>query len=84
MLYPSKHISISESLFGLGAIVLNRLKKKPQTIDDLWDHIRTKNRSGTSSYHGFDNLALSINYLFLIGAIDINSKQELYHATNKT
>ena len=35
MILPSKHIRLSESLLGLGAVLLDFLNA-PMTIDELW------------------------------------------------
>ena len=74
---PSKHIRLSESLLGLGAIILDIIKT-PRSIDELWFEFSKINNSKETfpAYHDFDNLILAINYLFIIGAlsIDINSK----------
>jgi len=81
MLLPSKHLKISESLFGLGAYLLKYIGDEPQTIDQLWFKVSKQNQSKRSfSYHGFDNLILALNYLFMIGAIEINKEGEIYNA----
>ncbi len=84
MILPSKHIRISESLLGLGAYVLSYLKDGPKDIDHLWFKVSKQNQSKRAfSYHGFDNLILALNYLFIIGSIDINSEGLIYNATNQ-
>ncbi|HEY4326622.1 MAG TPA: ABC-three component system middle component 6 [Mucilaginibacter sp.] len=84
MILPSKHIRISESLLGLGGYLLKYLKDGPQTIDQLWFKVSKQNNTKKAfAYHGFDNVVLSLNYLFIIGAIDINSEGLIYNAINK-
>jgi len=84
MILPSKHIRISESLLGLGGYLLKYLKDGPQTIDQLWFKVAKQNNTRKAfAYHGFDNVILSLNYLFIIGAIDINSEGLIYNASNK-
>jgi hypothetical protein len=73
MILPSKHISLSESLLGLGGIILFILKK-PATIDDIWKKyldIQQNNRV-IHAYHNFDHLVLALNYLYLIEAISLD------------
>ena len=83
MILPSKHLKISESLLGLGAYLLKYINDAPQTIDQLWFRVSKQNNANkTLSYHGFDNVILCLNYLFMIGAIDINNQGEIFNATN--
>ncbi|WCT12336.1 ABC-three component system middle component 6 [Mucilaginibacter jinjuensis] len=84
MILPSKHLKISESLLGLGGYLLNYLKGGPQTVDHLWFKVSKQNNSKKSfAYHGFDNVIFALNYLYIIGAIDINSEGEIFNAINK-
>ena len=80
MILPSKHISIAESIFGLGGVLLNILQNKPQSIDSLWEEYSTINnqRDGYPAYHNFDNIIMALDLLFLIGVININSEGRLY------
>ena len=83
MIMPTKHIRFSESLLGLSGIILNILSE-PMTVDEIWykysEINNTKNKF--PAYHNFDNLVLATNCLFLIGAIEIDSKGKLQHAVN--
>lgn len=80
MILPSKHTSFSESLFGLGAILLKSLNV-PRTVDELWwDFQNVNNSYRFPAYHGFDNVVLALDYLFCVGAIDINKKGEIFNA----
>lgn len=83
MILPTKHIRFSESLLGLSGIILN-LISEPMTIDEIWYKYSEINNSKNKfpSYHNFDNLVLATNCLFLIGAIEIDSKGKLQHAFN--
>jgi hypothetical protein len=84
MILPSKHIRISESLLGLGGYLLKYLGNEPQSIDQLWFKVSKQNNAKKSfSYHSFDNLILSLNYLYIIGAIDINTEGLIYNASNQ-
>jgi hypothetical protein len=85
MILPSKHIRISESLLSLGGYLLKYLKEGPQTVDQLWFKVNKQNNSKKAfAYHGFDNVVLALNYLYIIGAIDINTTGEIFNATIKT
>lgn len=77
MILPSKHLSISESLFGLGGCLLAILKK-PMTVDELWwDFLRNKE---FSAHHAFDDVVMALNYLYSIGAVDVNKEGLIYNA----
>lgn len=76
MILPTKHIRLSESLIGLGGVLLNYLNE-PLTIDALWQNFDKRNMTKYSTYHNFDNLVLAVNLLFLMGIVNINDKGEL-------
>jgi len=81
MILPEKHIRLSESLFGLGGYVLRSLKKS-KNLEEIWDEIQMLNNSSTlPTYHSHDNLILTINYLYMIGAINVN-KDGLFYICN--
>lgn len=69
MLFPDKHITVSESLIGLGSLVLELLTT-PSDVDAL--HVECMRRFRTAqypSYHSFENLVLALDFLFAVGAI---------------
>jgi len=77
---PKKHITISESLLGLGSIIIELLVK-PMTVDDCWDIIRDKyiGKGIISNKHTFDSLILALDLLYAINIIEMNGKGELYN-----
>lgn len=77
MILPSKHISLSESFFGLGGVILGFLKT-PLTVDEIWHRFyKINNTKQFPAYHSFDNVILALDYLFVIGAIDINEQGKI-------
>jgi len=67
---PSKHISFSESLLGLGSYLLAKLNE-PSSIDDIWKRYQEDYKNELySSNHSFDNLVLTVIFLYGINAID--------------
>ncbi|WP_164217319.1 ABC-three component system middle component 6 [Virgibacillus sp. YIM 98842] len=69
MILPQKHIKMSESIFGLSAMILE-LIDKPTNIDNLWLELQKANIKGDIPGHQtFDNFILCISFLFMIGAI---------------
>ncbi|MGD9638723.1 MAG: ABC-three component system middle component 6 [Alphaproteobacteria bacterium] len=70
MLIPKKHLNFSQSLLGLGSYLIEELKT-PKTIDDLWKKYQFDFKSGNYfAKHSFDNLILTIVFLFSIGVIE--------------
>lgn len=85
MILPTKHIKITESIFGLGGYILKFIQSDPQTIDSLWHKVKTLNKNQKfNAYHGFDSLVLSLNYLYIIGAIEIDQEDKIYNAIIST
>ena len=78
MILPEKHIKLSESLFGLGGVLLN-LVQEPIYIDDLWKQFEEINNTDImSANHSFDNFILALDYLFIINAINTNQEGKIY------
>ena len=72
MILPKKHIKLSESLFALGALILEQIDV-PKTVDEIWDSISQK-QDIISAANSFDNLLLTLDYLFSLGIITLNQK----------
>lgn len=74
MILPQKHIKVSESIFGLGSVIIE-LIQKPKTFDDLWnDFQRINNTKNIPSLHSLDNFVMALTFLFIIGAIQEGEK----------
>jgi hypothetical protein len=52
---------------------------KPKTVDELWFKFSEINNTKKilPSYHNFDNIVLTLNYLFMIGAISIDKNGKI-------
>ena len=86
MLMPQKHIDLYESLIGLGAIIITIIGKNSKTLDTIIEKVNLwieKNKI-KKIYNNIDNILLSIDYLFSIGAIDINEEGGIYNVFNRT
>jgi hypothetical protein len=70
MILPTKHLSISNSLLNLGAIILKNLTKE-KTVSALWNDVR-KNQEINS----FDQFLLSLDFLFILDAIDYDKENQ--------
>lgn len=83
-LLPEKHVPTSESLLGIGAIVLSLIATAPLNLDSLWAKVKEldilKRRvHGTIT---FDRVILAVDFLFAIGAIQLSHQGLLEHASN--
>lgn len=67
MILPTKHISFSHSLLGVGATLLKELSR-PLSVTELWDKVRTF--KGVGSYQRF---ILALDMLYLLGAIELQT-----------
>lgn len=69
MILPNKHITLAESLIGLGGFALESLEI-PKTVDAIWiDFQEVNNTPRFPAYHTFENLLLAIDFLYMIGAV---------------
>lgn len=71
MLLPDKHISLAESVLGLGAFLLGELDC-PQTVDRLYLRVTAamEDRS-MPAYHDFDAVLLALLFLYSIDAVEL-------------
>lgn len=70
MLLPNKHITLAQSIIGLGSFALGALEK-PKSVDALWTEFQEVNNTARfPAYHTFENMMLAIDFLFTIGVIE--------------
>lgn len=72
MILPSKHLSQSRALIGVGAEILSQLEE-PLAVSELWERIRVSrtNRDDASPL-SFDWFVLSLTFLHAIFLIEMN------------
>ncbi|MBP1926886.1 hypothetical protein J2Z76_002756 [Sedimentibacter acidaminivorans] len=80
---PNKHTEMSKSLFGIGGIILSMLNT-PTYIETCWDnYIKDYIDKKIVKYNcTFDYFVFAIDYLYTIGAINIDKKGRLYREIN--
>ncbi len=81
MILPKKQLSLSESLFGFGAFLLQKLDT-PASVDDLWDYY--KDSYASKKYlikFTFDQFIMTLDYLYIIGAIKQDERGMLCYET---
>lgn len=73
-LLPQKHVRASESVLGLGAIVLLSLSQGSKNLDAIWNDVKT-HESVKRSAHGaitLDSVILAVDFLFAVGAVKMS------------
>lgn len=65
MILPTKNIYLSNSLLGLGAIILENIRKT-DTVSSLWERVHMDNGINT-----FEKYVLSLDLLYVLKAINI-------------
>jgi hypothetical protein len=65
MILPDKNIFLSQSLLGLGAALLEKLKS-PQTVSSLWEKARKY-----GEINSYEKYILTLDLLYLLGIIDL-------------
>ena len=65
MILPTKHISIRNSLLGVGAIVISHLNY-PRTVTSLWSDLSKVPEVAT-----FDRFVLVLDLLYMIGVVEL-------------
>ena len=81
MILPTKHVTFSESLLGLGAVLLS-LMPNTVKVEQLWEAFQQVNESDLlPAYHSFENFIAALDFLFLAGALSYSSTGELIRET---
>ncbi len=70
MILPSKHISFSQSLLGYGSYLLKKIGAG-KSVDELYEISQLDYKNGLyPTKQSFDNLILTLVFLYSIGVID--------------
>ncbi|PHS58477.1 MAG: hypothetical protein COB17_02555 [Sulfurimonas sp.] len=82
MIMPAKHINFSESFLGFGSYILQYLDK-PRSVDELWEQYQKdfKNELYFSN-HSFDNLLMTLIFLYSIDTIKEKNGKVLKNEVN--
>ena len=72
MILPTKHVRPDRALIGIGAEVLEILKR-PMTVSRLWDEVRgRRSLHAPNSPIDYQWFILSLDLLYTIGALDFD------------
>lgn len=70
MILPTKHTNIEQSLLGFGSYIL-QIIGDGATVDFLWQgYLKDFNSKSYSAKHSFDNMLLTLVFLFSVNAIE--------------
>lgn len=81
MILPNKYISISESLIGLSAIILQLISDNAYTTEEVWnrlnkEYIETDRLKSKPSYSKF---ILCITYMYLSNMINYTKEGVIFN-----
>lgn len=85
MILPNKYVTLSESYFGLSALILDVLNSENLPIDKLWDkfdnkYIKHSNINNPPTYQKFIYV---LEYMFLTNLISYNEEGEILNENIK-
>ncbi|OGV49203.1 MAG: hypothetical protein A2017_05950 [Lentisphaerae bacterium GWF2_44_16] len=66
MILPDKHNKLSNSLLGVGAVILENMSEA-RTVSSLWNKVKV-----TPEVSTFERFTLSLDLLFMIGVIEFD------------
>lgn len=70
MLLPDKHITLAESILGLGAFLLGLLDR-PRSVDHLYQRVKeAREDHSLPAYHDLDSVLLALGFLYAIGVVE--------------
>ncbi len=67
MILPTKHVPANESLIGVGAVILQEIRK-PISVSMLWKIIREDKSVGT-----YERFILTLDMLHILGIIFLDN-----------
>ena len=78
MILPTKGIAPDRSILGVGGDALELMHGKPIGVSTLWErYTKHRKRYGCDSPVTFDWFVLALDFLFVIGAIELDDRGRL-------
>lgn len=86
MILPDKYVTLSESLIGISALLLDILGNQYMTIDKLWYcfetlYIKTQRIHSIPTYQKYIYV---LEFMYISKMIDYNEKGEVYNENFKS
>lgn len=85
MILPSKYLTLSESYFGLSALILEVLNTEKLSIDKLWYKFDNKyiKKSKISNPPTYQKFIYVLEYMFITNLISYNEEGEILNENIK-
>lgn len=85
MILPNKYITITESLIGLSALILDVLSENSVTIDTLWKIFQKKyNNKNLINLPNFQKFIWTVDFMYISNMINYNEQGEIYNENIKS
>ena len=81
---PSKHVQLSKTIYGISGIILKILLGGALTLEECWKHynINFVDKEIVKYRCSFDYFVLAIDFLYMMGSLNISSEGVLFIETN--
>lgn len=76
MILPTKGISPERSLLGIGAEILDIIKR-PMSVSEVWTIYKRRTNRGQRDFVSFDWFILTLDLLYAMGAVSLSSNGKL-------
>ena len=76
MILPTKGISPERSLLGIGAEILDIIKR-PMSVSEVWTIYKRRTNRGQRDFVSFDWFILTLDLLYAMGAVSLSSNGRL-------
>lgn len=86
MILPNKYVSLSDSFFGISALLLDTIGTNTLTIDIVWikfkkKYIDTKKINSAPTYQKFIHV---LEFMYLTNMINYTDKGEIFNENTKS
>ena len=81
MILPNKYITISESLIGLSACILDIISNKKYTVEQIWDKLNKEyiNNNKLKYKPNYSKFILTMTYMYMSQMINYDDKGVIFN-----
>lgn len=85
MILPNKYVTLTESFFGLSAIILEVLMNKKLTVDKLWNEFKKRyiDSNKLNTPPTYQKFIYVLEFMYLSDMISYNDKGEILNENIK-
>lgn len=84
MILPNKYITVTESLIGISALILDVLSENTVTIDILWKNFqKLYNERNLKILPTFQKFIWAVDFMYISSMINYNEQGEIYNENIK-